>query len=80
MDSEIDLSLPPPSTTQDSIESNSQNPKRGQSAHTTWIHTRTARDEENSRLKRSNGGVKINKENVGQGYRTWQLIFSQFQL
>ena len=32
------------------------------------------------RYRRSNGGVKINKGNVGQGYRTWQLIFSPSQL
>jgi hypothetical protein len=50
MDSEVE-SLQAPSTTQDSVETGSKKSKRGKSAHTTWIHTRTARDGEDSRLK-----------------------------
>jgi len=30
------------------------------------------------RCRLLNGGVKINRENVGQGYYIWQLIFFQF--
>jgi hypothetical protein len=51
MDSKIDLSLPAPSTTQDSVETGSKKSKNGKSAHATWVHTRTARDGEDSRLK-----------------------------
>jgi hypothetical protein len=49
MDSEIE-SLRAPSTTQDSVETGSKKSKRGNSAHTTWVHARTARDGEDSRL------------------------------
>jgi len=49
MDSKIDLSLPAPLTTHDSVETELKG--RGKSAYTTWVHTRTARDGENSRLK-----------------------------
>jgi hypothetical protein len=51
MGSEADSSLLAPSTTQDSVDSGSKKSKRGRSAHTTWAHTRTARDGEDSRLK-----------------------------
>ena len=50
MDSEIE-SLPAPSTTQDSVEIGSKKSKRGKSAHTTWVHTRTADGGEDSSLK-----------------------------
>jgi hypothetical protein len=43
MDSEADSSIAPPSTTLDSGETRST---RGRSAHTTWAHTRPARDGE----------------------------------
>jgi len=48
MDSEVDLSLPAPSTTHNSVETRS---RRGRSTHTTWVHTYMARDGENSQLK-----------------------------
>ncbi len=51
MDSEVDSSLLAPSTTHDSVETGSKNLRKGRSAHTTWVHTRTARDGENSRHK-----------------------------
>ena len=51
MDFEVDLSLLTPSTTQDSVETGSKKLKRGKSAHTTWVHTHTARYGEDSRLK-----------------------------
>ena len=51
IDSEVGSSLLPPSTTQDSVKTGSKKSKRGRSAHTTWVHTRTARDGEDSRLK-----------------------------
>jgi len=49
MDSKIDLSLPAPLTTYNSVETELKG--RGKSAYTTWVHTQTARDRENSRLK-----------------------------
>jgi hypothetical protein len=51
MDSEIGVSLSAPSTNRDSVETESQKPKRGTSAHTTWAHARTARDGEDSSRK-----------------------------
>jgi len=50
MDSEVDSSLPA-LTTPDSDQTGSNTSERGRSAHTTWVHTRTARDGENSRHK-----------------------------
>jgi hypothetical protein len=47
----VDLFLPALSIIQGSIETGSKKPKKGRSAHTIWVHTRTARDEEDSRLK-----------------------------
>jgi hypothetical protein len=47
MDSEADSSLLTRSTTQDSIQTGS----RGQSAHTTWIYSRTVHDGEDPKLK-----------------------------
>ena len=51
MDSEVDSSLLAPSTTLESDPSGSKTSKRGRSAYTTWVHTRTARDGENSQHK-----------------------------
>ena len=48
MDSEADSSsLAPPAT----LDSDKSGSKRGRSAHTTWAHTRSARDGENSQHK-----------------------------
>jgi len=49
MDSEINLSLPAPLTTHNSVETELKG--RGKSAYTIWVHTRTAHNRENSRLK-----------------------------
>ena len=51
MDSKVDLSLLAPLTTQDSIETGLKKLKRGRSAYTIWVHTRTAHNREDSRLK-----------------------------
>jgi hypothetical protein len=47
MDSEADSSILASSINQNTTTKS----KRGRSAHTTWIHTRTARNEEDSELK-----------------------------
>jgi hypothetical protein len=51
MDSEVDLFFPSFSTIQNSIETGSKKLKKNKSAYTIWVHTRTARDKKNSRLK-----------------------------
>ena len=51
MDSEVDLSLLAPLTIPDSDQTGLNTSKRGRSAHTTWVHTHTACDGENSQHK-----------------------------
>jgi len=48
MDSKADSSLPTLLITYNLVETGSKNLRRGRSAYTTWVHTRTARDGENS--------------------------------
>jgi hypothetical protein len=51
MNSEINLFLPAFSIIHDSVETGSKKLKKNKCAHTIWIHTRTARDRKDSRLK-----------------------------
>ena len=51
MDSEVESSLLAPLTTLESDPTGLKTAKRGRSAHTTWVHTRAARDGENSQHK-----------------------------
>jgi hypothetical protein len=51
MDSEVDFFFPTFWITQNSVETGFKNKKKGRSAHTTWIHIRTARDGEDFRFK-----------------------------
>jgi hypothetical protein len=47
----MDLSFPALSIIQNSIETEFKKPKKDRSAYTIWVHIRTARDNEDFRLK-----------------------------
>jgi hypothetical protein len=51
MNSKMDLSFSAFSVIQDSVETRSKKLKKSKFIYTIWVHSRTARDEENFRFK-----------------------------